>query len=216
MIRIRRYPNRRYYDRTRRRYVTLSDIEEFVRDGGTVEVHDSRNGDDLTRQVLAQILLERHPDRMEIFPPALLHSLLQANGFALEFWGLYLRQALHMLDELQHGVARALPLPMPLLPPTAWPPAFRPEPAEADAATEADADADDDDEPEDGGSPPAVTTPAIEPIGSHLERLDRRIGRLEGGKAGPAPAAREDVAGTLDRMEERVRGLEGRLRRSSS
>ncbi|MFO0958866.1 MAG: polyhydroxyalkanoate synthesis regulator DNA-binding domain-containing protein [Isosphaeraceae bacterium] len=188
MIRIRRYPNRRFYDRTRRCYVTLGDIEKLVRDGGTVEVHDSRNGDDLTRQVLAQILLERYPDRMELFPTAFLHSLLQANGMALEFWGSYLRQTLELFESLSLGMPRSLTLPLPLPLPMAWPLAFLP------------------------GAQPAET------MGARLAQLERRIGRLEGAQADDAPAADPpgDDAGTLARLEERVRGLEGMPRPRST
>src|SRR5215210_7820633 len=85
-IAIRRYPNRRFYDRSRRRYVTLQEIEDLVLGGQTVEVRDSRTGEDLTRQILAQILLERHPEKMAMFPVAMLHSTLQANDLASEFW----------------------------------------------------------------------------------------------------------------------------------
>lgn len=110
-IRIRRYPNRRFYDRSRRCYVTLGDIESMVREGQTIEVHDSRTGEDLTRQVLTQILLERHPDKMDFFPVALLHGLLRANDLATDFWKAYLRQALQTLEGLQRNVA---PLGAPL------------------------------------------------------------------------------------------------------
>jgi len=103
-VAIRRYPNRRFYDRSRQRYVTLGDIEELVRQGRTVEVRDSRTGEDLTRQVLTQILLERHPEKMELVPAALLHGLLRANDLAAEFWRAYLRQALLALEGLQRAL----------------------------------------------------------------------------------------------------------------
>ncbi|HEX8200376.1 MAG TPA: polyhydroxyalkanoate synthesis regulator DNA-binding domain-containing protein [Isosphaeraceae bacterium] len=105
-ISIRRYPNRRFYDRSRRRYVTLQDIEDLVLDGRTIEVRDSRTGEDLTRQILAQLLLERHPEKMAMFPVAMLHSILQANDLATDFWRGYLRQSLTMLD----GLRKATPL----------------------------------------------------------------------------------------------------------
>mgnify|MGYP002381829931 CR=1 FL=1 len=103
-ILIRRYPNRRFYDRSRRRYVTLGDIEQLVHGGQTIEVQDSRTGEDITRQVLTQILLERHPDKMDFFPTALLHGLLRANDLATDFWRTYLRQALQTLEGFQRNV----------------------------------------------------------------------------------------------------------------
>src|SRR5262249_17235142 len=61
--RIVRYPNRRFYDRSQGRYVTLREIAAMVREGKTVNVRDSRTGDDITSTVLTQIILEHHPDR---------------------------------------------------------------------------------------------------------------------------------------------------------
>ncbi len=111
-IRIRRYPNRRLYDRTRRCYVTLQDIESIVREGHTIEVEDSKTGEDLTRQVLAQILLERHPEKMDLlFPASVLHSILQANDMAMEFWRGCLRQSLTALEGWQkRGMGATAPM----------------------------------------------------------------------------------------------------------
>ena len=74
----------------------------MVREGHTIEVEDSKTGEDLTRQVLAQILLERHPEKMDLlFPASVLHSILQANDMAMEFWRGCLRQSLTALEGWQ-------------------------------------------------------------------------------------------------------------------
>src|SRR3954464_2668608 len=130
-IAIRRYPNRRFYDRSRRRYVTLQEIEDLVLQGQTVEVRDSRTGEDLTRQILAQILLERHPEKMAMFPVAMLHSILQANDLASDFWRGYLRQSLTMLDGLQKSGRLAWM--------SAFAPGFLPVPGTPTAEAEAEA-----------------------------------------------------------------------------
>src|SRR6516165_1150647 len=101
VVQIKRYPNRRFYDRTKRKYVTLQDIEELVRQGHTIDVRDSKSDEDLTRVVLTQILVERHPERMEMFPIALLHLMLRANDLALEFLRVFLRMSLATLESLQ-------------------------------------------------------------------------------------------------------------------
>ena len=49
VISIKRYPNRRLYDRQARRYITLQDLEDLVLQGNKIEVRDSRTGEDLTR-----------------------------------------------------------------------------------------------------------------------------------------------------------------------
>ena len=110
-IQIRRYPNRRLYDRSRQRYITLPDIEELVLQGQTVEIQDSQTGEDMTRQILTQILLERHPDKIAMFPVGMLHSMLRANNLVSEFWRRYLRQPLDALENLQRsGVPFVSPL----------------------------------------------------------------------------------------------------------
>jgi polyhydroxyalkanoate synthesis repressor PhaR len=110
-IQIRRYPNRRLYDRSRQRYITLPNIEELVLQGQTVEIQDSQTGEDMTRQILTQILLERHPDKIAMFPVGMLHSMLRANNLVSEFWRRYLRQSLDALENLQRsGVPFVSPL----------------------------------------------------------------------------------------------------------
>ncbi len=106
-VQIKRYPNRRFYDRGRRRYVTLQEIEDLVRHGQTINVRDSKSDEDLTRVVLTQILIERHPDRMEMFPIAMLHMMLRANDMAFEFLKLFLRMSVATLETFQN--TRPLP-----------------------------------------------------------------------------------------------------------
>lgn len=110
-VRIRRYPNRRLYDRNRRQYVTLQDIEGYVLAGKTVEVLDSKTGEDLTRQVLTQILAERHPHKMDLFPVGMLHNIIRSNEIALELWRGYLRQSLMAIETWQKA---SMPFASPL------------------------------------------------------------------------------------------------------
>jgi polyhydroxyalkanoate synthesis repressor PhaR len=112
-VRITRYPNRRLYDRSRGRYVTLPEVADLIRSGGNVVVQDSKTGEDLTRVVLTQILLERYPERMELFPVAVLHHMIRANDAVLGFFREYLRQSLAYLQAWQQ-TAGAVPLGTPL------------------------------------------------------------------------------------------------------
>src|SRR5579864_3624734 len=149
-VEIRRYPNRRFYDRSHSRYVTLEDIEEMVVGGQTIVIEDSKTGEDLTRQVLTQILLEGHPDKIALIPVAMLHSILRANDTVLEFWREYLRRSLAALESVQRGA-------IPFASPTDWMPSILPSmwpPARAG-----------------GESPDAVAR--------RLAELEERLGRLE-------------------------------------
>ena len=80
---IKTYPNRRYYDATRSRHVTLEEIHGLIREGYEVQVTDSRTGQDITAKVLAQIIIELDPPKLGVFPVALLHGLLRSNEQAV-------------------------------------------------------------------------------------------------------------------------------------
>src|SRR5688572_21020773 len=94
-LKIRKYPNRRYYDSTRSRHMTLEEIYAAIRDGYEIEVTDSKTGEDITAKVLAQMIIELDPPKLSVFPVALLHRLLRANEQLLnDFTQKYFSQAL--------------------------------------------------------------------------------------------------------------------------
>ena len=76
---IKKYPNRRFYDVTRSKHVTLNDLYELVRNGRQIRVSDSKSGHDITNIVLTQIILEHDPPKLDLFPASLLHQAIQAN-----------------------------------------------------------------------------------------------------------------------------------------
>jgi polyhydroxyalkanoate synthesis repressor PhaR len=198
VISIKRYPNRRLYDRQARRYITLQDLEDLVLQDKKIEVRDSRTGEDLTRSILTQILLERHPEKMEMFPVAMLHAILRANDVVLEFLRGYLRQSLAILEQMQQ------PTPLsPLFAPMDWMRAMIPPTLPFPA-------------PRPGETPPSSTYNAD--LDARISKIEERIRRLEqpsqrlrkGGpahRADHAHSAEEDSA-ALDRLEERLSELE--------
>ena len=110
---IKRYPNRRYYARNTSKYVSLKEIEEMVKQGQTIEIRDSQTGDDMTQAVLTQIIMERHPERMALFPSDMLHYILRSNDVMLAFLGDYFRHSLTYLDYLQrHSPTATTLVPM--------------------------------------------------------------------------------------------------------
>lgn len=112
-IRIKRYPNRRFYAGHTKSYVSMADIEALIRNGANVEIVDSQTGEDLTRQLLVQIIAERHPEKMAMFPTAMLHAMLRANDAVASFLQDYFRNSLAYLDYLhQHGAAGTLTQPV--------------------------------------------------------------------------------------------------------
>jgi polyhydroxyalkanoate synthesis repressor PhaR len=112
-IRIKRYPNRRFYASHTRKYVSLSEIEAMIRSGADVEIVDSATGEDITRVILIQMIAEQHPDKAGLFPTAMLHSILRANTAVVRFWREYLRNSLACLDYFQwNGTSKRVPEPM--------------------------------------------------------------------------------------------------------
>lgn len=73
---IRKYANRRLYDTSRSRYVTLEDVARMVGDGTRVRVLAAGKGTDLTRQVLAQIIFERESNE-GLLDETVLHRLIR-------------------------------------------------------------------------------------------------------------------------------------------
>jgi polyhydroxyalkanoate synthesis repressor PhaR len=122
VVTIIRYPNRRLYDRSRGTYVTLQDVEDTVRRGDNVSVRDSKTGEDLTRSLLTQIILERHPERMDLFPVSLLHLIIRTDGVMFAFLRESVRQALQYLEMFQQTTPFN-----PLLPAQEWLRAFLPD-----------------------------------------------------------------------------------------
>lgn len=76
---IKKYPNRRFYDVTRSRHVTLNELYDIVLGGDRIVVHDSKTGTDITNVVLTQIILEHDPPKLDLFPASLLHQAIQSN-----------------------------------------------------------------------------------------------------------------------------------------
>lgn len=106
IIQIKRYPNRRFYDRNASKYISLEEIESLVRTGNKVEIRDSQSGEEITRSVLTRILLERQPEKMMLFPTDMLHFILRANQVSTSFLRDYFQHSLTYLDYLsQHGAA---------------------------------------------------------------------------------------------------------------
>lgn len=104
---IKRYPNRRLYARHAKKYVTLEEVEELIREGNNVEIRDSQTGEDITRPLLTQLILEKHPEKMTLFPTAMLHFILRSNDVMSEFLRSYFRDALSYLEYLQRTTSES-------------------------------------------------------------------------------------------------------------
>jgi polyhydroxyalkanoate synthesis repressor PhaR len=93
-LEIRKYQNRRYYDSTRSRHLSLQQIHKLIIEGYNVRVLDAKTNEDITPKVLTQILLEYEPVKLHMFSSELLTRAIRVNDRLLkDFVDLYFRQA---------------------------------------------------------------------------------------------------------------------------
>jgi len=106
---IRKYANRRLYDTSAGRYVNLDDLAALIRNGEDVRVVDATNGEDLTRVVLTQIIVEDAKGQPTGLPLELLRQLIVASDRAgQEFIMWYLKSAFDSYRNVQHTVEARL------------------------------------------------------------------------------------------------------------
>ncbi len=87
---IKKYSNRRLYDSTNKRYVTLENISELIRAGSEVRVIDSQSGADISKVILIQVILESEKNKEDILPVSFLHMLIKyGNKVAKDFFENY-------------------------------------------------------------------------------------------------------------------------------
>jgi len=82
MITIKKYRNRRLYDTSESRYVNLVDVAEMIRKGEELEILDVTSGEDITRVVLTQIIMEGAKDDEQGMPVEFLRQLIASSGRA--------------------------------------------------------------------------------------------------------------------------------------
>ncbi len=103
---IKKYENRRLYNTLTSQYINQEQVAQLVRDGYDVRVVDAATGEDLTRLILAQIVLEDAKTPDSVFPLDVLRQMIVASGRATQEGALRYMKA--MLDMYQNAY-RALP-----------------------------------------------------------------------------------------------------------
>jgi polyhydroxyalkanoate synthesis repressor PhaR len=99
---IKKYPNRRLYDTDASAYITLSEVRQLVMDAEPFVVTDAKTGEDLTRSILLQIILELEANGTPMFTAPVLANIIRFYGHAMQgFMGGYLEKNMQVLAELQ-------------------------------------------------------------------------------------------------------------------
>jgi polyhydroxyalkanoate synthesis repressor PhaR len=102
---IKKYPNRRLYDTKTSSYITLADVKQKVLKQEDFHVIDAKSGDDLTRQILLQIILEEESGSVPMFSSDLLSQMIRSYGGAMQgFMGSYLEKNVEAFQQMQKAL----------------------------------------------------------------------------------------------------------------
>ncbi len=83
---IKKYANRRLYNTATSSYVTLDDLSKMVKEGGEFVVYDAKTGEDITRSVLTQIIVEEEQKSgQNLLPTSFLRQLIGLYGDSMQW-----------------------------------------------------------------------------------------------------------------------------------
>nr|MBP8054130.1 polyhydroxyalkanoate synthesis repressor PhaR [Burkholderiaceae bacterium] len=103
---IKKYPNRRLYDTSTSAYITLGEVKQLVLQRENVLVKDAKTGEDLTRSILLQIILEEEAAGIPMFSEAALANIIRFYGHAMQgHMGSYIEKNLQMFTDFQTKLA---------------------------------------------------------------------------------------------------------------
>ena len=99
---LKKYPNRRLYDTQTSSYITLTDVKRMVLDSEDFEVRDAKTGEDLTRSILLQIILEEESGGVPMFSTQALAQIIRFYGHAMQgVMGTMLEKNLQAFTDMQ-------------------------------------------------------------------------------------------------------------------
>jgi len=106
---VKKYANRRLYNTATSSYVTLDDLARVIKDGGDFVAYDAKTNEDITRQVLTQIIVEQEQKGQNLLPISFLRRLISLYGDSMQFLvpG-YLEQAMLAFAQNQEQMRRNL------------------------------------------------------------------------------------------------------------
>jgi polyhydroxyalkanoate synthesis repressor PhaR len=103
---IKKYPNRRLYDTQTSTYITLADVKQLVMESEEFRVVDAKSGEDLTRSILLQIILEEETGGVPMFTGSMLAQIIRFYGHAMQgMMGTYLEKNIQAFIDIQNKLA---------------------------------------------------------------------------------------------------------------
>jgi polyhydroxyalkanoate synthesis repressor PhaR len=107
-VTIKKYANRRLYDTESSTYITLDRLAQMVREGREFAVVDAKTGEDITRQVLTQIIVDEESRGSTMLPLNFLKQLIGLYGNSMQnFVPQYLEAAMDSFQRNQSAVRDA-------------------------------------------------------------------------------------------------------------
>jgi polyhydroxyalkanoate synthesis repressor PhaR len=106
---VKKYANRRLYNTATSSYVTLDYLARMIKEGGDFVACDAKTGEDITRSVLTQIIVEQEQKGQNLLPISFLRQLISLYGDSMQFLvpG-YLEQAMLAFAQNQEQMRRNL------------------------------------------------------------------------------------------------------------
>lgn len=124
---IKKYPNRRLYDTATSTYITLAEVKQLVMEHEPIVVKDAKTGEDLTRSIFLQIILEEEAGGAPMFTEAMLANIIRFYGHTMQgHMGSFIEKNVQMFTDFQNKIAeqgggvdawaKMLQMPNPLMP----------------------------------------------------------------------------------------------------
>src|SRR5712664_4368062 len=82
---VKKYANRRLYNTATSSYVTLDDLAQMIKEGGDFVAYDAKTGEDITRSVLTQIIVEQEQKGKNLLPISFLRQIISLYGDSMQF-----------------------------------------------------------------------------------------------------------------------------------
>jgi polyhydroxyalkanoate synthesis repressor PhaR len=82
---VKKYANRRLYNTASSSYVTLDDLAKMIKEGADFAVYDAKTGEEITRSVLTQIIVEQEQKGQNLLPISFLRQLISFYGDNMQF-----------------------------------------------------------------------------------------------------------------------------------
>lgn len=105
---VKRYPNRKLYNTETKSYITLEDIAQAIRSGQDVEIIDNETGNEITHQILNQVIFEEGKKGFSPIPTQVLHEMIRWGNRVIDQG---VEQVVQGVDKLvQDSIAKWLPV----------------------------------------------------------------------------------------------------------